>query len=225
MFFFIKRLIDIFIAILTLFICLPLIVPVVISLSLTGEREIFYFQKRVGYKKKYFNIWKFATMVKNSPNMVNGEITLRNDPRVTIIGKYLRMTKLNEFPQFINVIKGEMSIVGPRPLVDSTFNAYPVEIQNKIMDVKPGITGLGSIIFRDEEKLISQSNLPPLEFYTKYIAPYKGEVELWYHKHHSFYTDFMILFITAWVILFPSSNLLYSVFKDLPKKPAALIIA
>ena len=79
------------------------------------------------------------------------------DPRVTPMGRILRPTKLNELPQVINVLKGDLSIVGPRPLVDRTFNAYTEEIQEKIYDVKPGITGIGSIIFRDEEELISKS--------------------------------------------------------------------
>ena len=143
-------------------------------LSITGERQVFYLQKRLGYKNKIFNIIKFATMLQNSPNIGTGLVTLRNDPRVTAVGKFLRISKLNELPQILNVIKGDMSIVGPRPLVDKTFNDYPENIRYKIYDSKPGITGIGSIIFRDEEYLLSNCKIPPEEYYEKVIAPYKG---------------------------------------------------
>lgn len=215
----IKRIIDLLISVIVFVICLPIFIPVVIALFLTGEGEIFYFQKRIGLKKKYFDIWKFATMLKDSPNIGTGEITLRNDPRVTIVGKYLRITKLNEMPQIINVLKGDMSIVGPRPLVDRTFEAYPLHVQEKVYDSKPGITGIGSIIFRDEENLISNSKMPPHDFYKEHIAPYKGALELWYQINKSILTDLLLIFLTAWVIVFSKSELPYKIFKDLPKRP------
>jgi lipopolysaccharide/colanic/teichoic acid biosynthesis glycosyltransferase len=213
-----KRLLDLLIAGVTFIIFLPLFIPIVIGQKLTGEGYIFYLQKRIGYKKQYFDIWKFATMLKDSPNIGTGSITLRNDPRVTPMGKFLRPTKLNEFPQVINVLKGDLSIVGPRPLVDRTFNAYSKEIQNVIYNVKPGITGIGSIVFRDEESLISNSDEDPHVFYERVIAPYKGALELWYQKNASIYTDLMIIFLTAWAIIFKDSELHYKVFKDLPKR-------
>jgi lipopolysaccharide/colanic/teichoic acid biosynthesis glycosyltransferase len=218
MYFFVKRFFDIVLALFLLLVLSPLLIPIMIGLRLTGEGEIFYFQKRIGHKNKYFDIWKFATMLKNSPNLGSGSITLRNDPRVTPMGTFLRKTKINELPQIINVLKGDLSIVGPRPLVDKTFNAYSEEVRSVINNTIPGITGIGSIIFRDEEKLISEATIPPHDFYAKFIAPYKGEVELWYQKNISFYTDFMIIFCTAWAIIFSSSNLVYQVFKDLPKR-------
>ena len=134
-------------------------------------------------------------------------------------GSFLRPTKLNEFPQVINVLKGDLSIVGPRPLVDRTYNAYPNHVREKIYNVKPGITGIGSIIFRDEEKIISEAEGDPHLFYEKYIAPYKGELELWYQNNRSFLLDLEIIFLTAWVILFPESNLPHTLFQDLPVKP------
>lgn len=218
----IKRLIDILIAAIVLFFLLFLFIPIMIALRLTAEGEVFYFQKRIGYKNKFFDIWKFATMLKNSPNMGTGTITLRNDPRVTTVGKWLRITKLNELPQIINVLKGDMSIVGPRPLVTRTFNTYSPEIQAIIYNVKPGITGIGSIVFRDEEKLISESGMDPGAFYEQYIAPYKGALELWYQKNASTATDILLILLTAWVILFPESQLPYQIFKDLPEKPKEL---
>ena len=224
MYLIIKRLIDVFISGVTFIIFLPIFVPVVILQKLTGEGEVFYFQKRIGLKNKYFDIWKFATMLKNSPNMGSGSITLRDDPRVTPMGKYLRITKLNELPQIINVLKGDMSIVGPRPLVDRTFQAYSEKVQEKIYDSKPGITGIGSIIFRDEERLISNADISPHEFYEKHIAPYKGELEMWYQSNKSTGTDIMIIFLTAWTIISPKSDLVYNVFANLPKRPDILSI-
>lgn len=219
MYLLIKRLIDIIISLAALLILLPVFIPIAIILRLTGEGEVFYFQKRIGYKNKYFYIWKFATMLKNSPNLGTGSITLRNDPRLLPIGKFLRSTKINELPQIINVLKGNMSLVGPRPLVDKTFNAYPQDLRNRIYDCRPGITGIGSIVFRDEEKLISEATVPPHEYYEKQIAPYKGELEIWYNRNKSITTDLLIILLTVWVIVFPNSELIYRVFKDLPQRP------
>ena len=209
-----KRIIDILIATIALIILSPVFIISIIILLLTGEHEVFYFQKRVGYKNRAFKIWKFASMVKNSPNIGTGEITLRNDPRVTGFGKILRMTKVNELPQIINVFMGHMSIVGPRPLMEVSFKLYPDEVQQKIYNCKPGMTGIGSIIFRDEEKLVSDAGDPQAMYRNIYL--YKGTVELWYQKKASLYTDFKIIFLTAWSILFPQNQLINKIFKDLP---------
>ena len=213
---FLKRVTDILIAGIALILLSPLLIPSIIILLLTGEHNVFYFQKRIGYKNRIFNIWKFATMLKNSPNIGTGEITLRNDPRVTKFGKILRITKVNELPQIINVFKGDMSIVGPRPLMDVSFKLYPEEVQKVIYNCKPGMTGIGSLIFRDEEKIVSDAEDPKAMYAT--IYPYKGALELWYQKNASLYTDFMIIFLTAWSILFPKNELTHKIFKDLPPR-------
>ena len=209
-----KRIIDIIIATIALVLLSPVLIPCIIILKFTGEHEVFYFQKRVGYRNVFFNIWKFATMMKNSPNMGTGEITLRNDPRVTSFGKLLRITKINELPQIINIFKGDMSIVGPRPLMEVSVRLYPEEIRTKIYDCKPGMTGIGSLIFRDEEKMISDAPDPKAMY--AIIYPYKGALEMWYQQHASLYTDFMIIFLTGWSILFPRNKLVHKVFKGLP---------
>ena len=183
----------------------------------TGEHQVFFLQKRIGYKNKDFNIWKFASMLKDSPNIGTGEITLRNDPRVTPFGKFLRLTKMNELPQIINVIKGDMSIVGPRPLMKISFEQYPVSVQGIIYNCKPGMTGIGSIIFRDEEKIVSKA-IDPREMY-RIIYSYKWTLEIWYQQHASLFTDFKIIFLTAWSIFSPQSRLVYSLFNGLPKPP------
>ena len=216
MYLFFKRVFDIVIATIALILLSPILIPCCIILLFTGEKEIFYKQKRVGYKNKIFDIWKFATMLKNSPNIGTGEITLRNDPRVTAFGKLLRITKVNELPQIINVFKGDMSIVGPRPLMAVSVKLYPEEIRNNIYNCKPGMTGIGSLIFRDEEKMISDA-VDPKAMYAK-IYPYKGALEMWYQQHASLYTDFMIIFLTAWSILFPKNQLVNKVFKNLPQR-------
>jgi len=213
---FLKRLTDILIAGLALVVLSPILVIAIIILALTGEKEVFYLQKRIGFKNKLFYIWKFATMLKNSPGIGTRHITLRNDARVTGFGKILRITKINELPQIINVLKGDMSIVGPRPLMESGFKLYSEEIQNKIYNVKPGITGIGSLVFRDEEKLISASADPVAMYET--ISPYKGALEMWYQKNASMSVDFMIIFLTAWSIFFPKNKIQNKVFKDLPAK-------
>ncbi len=215
---YIKRFFDIFFSLLALIICLPIFIPVIILLLLTGEHEVFFKQERMGYKNKVFGIYKFATMLKNSPNMGLGDMTVRKDPRITPVGRFLRQSKLNEFPQFLNILIGDMSFVGPRPLMKTGFNRYSDELKAKVYNVIPGLTGIGSIVFRDEELIITQSSLLPEECYRQIISPHKGALEVWYQQHQHFYTDFMILFLTAWYVLFPKSNLVYKVFSSLPKR-------
>jgi lipopolysaccharide/colanic/teichoic acid biosynthesis glycosyltransferase len=214
----VKRFFDIVFSLLALIILSPLLIPIVLLLLLTGEHEVFYLQDRVGHHNKIFRIWKFATMLKNSPNMGSGDVTTRNDPRVTFMGKFLRMSKLNELPQLVNILIGDMSFVGPRPLMKAGFDRYSDEMKEKVYRVKPGLTGIGSIVFRDEELIITQSSLPPHECYRQVILPYKGAVEVWYQQHYSFYTDCMILFLTAWQILSSRSQLVYKVFPSLPPR-------
>ena len=216
---FLKRVIDILISLFALIILSPILIPVMIGLLLTGEHYIFYFQERIGLKNKPFYIWKFATMLKNSPNIGTGTITLRKDPRVLPMGGFLRKTKINELPQIFNVLFGTMSIVGPRPLTKNHFDKYSDEVKAVLYKTKPGITGVGSIVFRDEEEMISNCNMPVEEFYTKYISPYKGALEVWYGSNKSIILDIKIIILTAWVILFPKSDLMYKWLKDLPEKP------
>ena len=163
-------------------------------------------------------IYKFATMIKNSPNIGNGDVTLRNDPRVTKAGKFLRESKLNELPQLFNIFMGDISVIGPRPLMTAGFNRYSLNFQNSVYNVKPGLTGIGSIVFRDEERILTESKLTPHECYKEIILPYKGELEIWYQTNCSLFLDLQLTFMTAWVIIFPTSKLYEKWFKDLPKR-------
>jgi len=214
----IKRFFDIIFSLFAILILLPVFIPVILLLLITGEHEVFYKQERVGYKNKIFDILKFATMLKNSPNMGHGDMTMRGDSRITPVGKFLRQSKINELPQLFNIFSGEMSFVGPRPLMKVGFDRYSDEMKSKVYNVTPGLTGIGSIVFRDEELIITQSKLSPQETYRDIILPYKGRLEVWYQQHRNFYTDFMIMFLTAWCIVFSKSNLVYKVFPSLPKR-------
>lgn len=214
------RIIDILISTLAILILLPLFIPIVTVLLLTGENKVFYFQTRVGYKNQNFKIFKFATMLSNSANMGTGSLTLKNDPRVLPFGSFLRSTKINELPQIINIIIGDLAIVGPRPQMKVDFEKYSEEVQKNIYNVRPGLTGIGSIIFRDEESLISAAseNENPHDFYKRVIAPYKGKLEMWYQLNRSISLDLQLIFLTAWVIFFPKSRLYEKWFDDLPKR-------
>lgn len=214
----IKRFFDILFSLVAIIILLPVFIPIIILLLLTGEHEVFFRQDRVGYKNKIFRIWKFATMLKNSPNMGHGDVTVRKDPRITPVGRFLRQSKFNELPQVFNILTGDMSFVGPRPLMKVGFDRYSDEMKSKVYTTQPGLTGIGSIVFRDEELIITNSKLPPHECYRDVILPYKGALEVWYQQHQGFYTDFMIMFLTAWYVVFPNSNLVYKVFPSLPKR-------
>jgi lipopolysaccharide/colanic/teichoic acid biosynthesis glycosyltransferase len=216
-----KRLCDIILSTILLIFLSPLLIPIFIGLRFTGEGYIFYKQERVGFKNKKFNILKFATMLKNSPNMAGGVITTKKDPRITPMGGFLRKSKINELPQLFNILLGDMSFVGPRPVMPISFNAYPEKVQKVIYNVKPGLTGIGSIIFRDEEELITQiknNGGDTWDFYKNQIYPFKGQVEEWYQEKQSFLTDLKLILLTAWVILNSNSKLTYKWFGDLPER-------
>lgn len=216
-----QRLFDIIISLTFLLVLFPIFLLISLILKYTGEGEILYFQERVGMNGAKFSLIKFATMLKNSPNFGAGNLTLKDDPRVLPFGKFLRKTKINELPQLVNIFIGDMSIVGPRPMVSDTYQHYSSDAQNKLNLIQPGLTGIGSIIFRDEEKFLEKAS-DPAEFYKKIIIPYKSELESWYVDNKSFNNYIKCIFVTAWVIFFPKSRLIKIAFKDLPIKPDEL---
>ena len=216
-----QRLLDILFSGVALLILAPLLVPIMILLRFTGEGEIFYVQQRIGRGGKTFGLLKFATMLKNSPNIGTGTVTLKNDPRVLPMGGFLRKTKINELPQLINILKGDMSIVGPRPQTQRCFDAFPKASQIEIMKVRPGLSGIGSIFFRDEEDLMHAAR-DPNRFYDEVIMPYKGALEEWYVRNASLSTYLLVIFVTAWVVIFPKSRIAWAVFSGLPVPPREL---
>jgi lipopolysaccharide/colanic/teichoic acid biosynthesis glycosyltransferase len=216
-----QRTLDVFFSGLALLLLSPILVLIALLLRLTGEGEVFFLQERVGEGGKPFKLYKFATMLKNSPNIGTGTVTVKNDPRVLLIGRFLRKTKINELPQLLNILQGSMSIVGPRPQARKNFDAFPENLKQLIIQVKPGLSGLGSIIFRLEEEVLAYHK-NNLSFYDYVIAPYKGQLEVWYIENQSLYNYFAMILFTIWVVVFPSSGLVWRVFKGLPVPPDEL---
>ena len=216
-----QRLLDVLLSGLALLVLSPLLVPVAIALRLTGEGEVFFIQQRVGRGGRPFGLYKFATMLKDSPNIGTGTVTVKGDPRVLPLGRLLRKTKINELPQLLNILKGDMSIIGPRPQTRRCFDAFPARSQAAIVQVRPGLSGIGSIVFRDEEELMHAS-AEPERFYDEVIMPYKGALEEWYVAHQGLWTYLAAIFATAWVVLFPKSDIVWKLFPGLPVSPAAL---
>ncbi len=220
-----QRFFDIFFSGLALLVLSPLLIPIMIVLKFTGEGEIFYVQQRVGKDGKLFDLLKFATMLKDSPNIGTGTITVKNDPRVLPIGGFLRKTKINELPQLLNILKGDMSIIGPRPQDNRCFVVFDKEDQENIKKVRPGLSGVGSIIFRDEESLLAgEEDLKAKEaFYDDVISPYKGKVESWYVKHQGIGLYFKLIWMTILAVLNPNASMDFEAqYDDFPKAPKEL---
>ena len=216
-----ERLLDIFFSGMALIFLSPLFVPIVIILKCTGEGEVFFMQERMGRHGMLFKLFKFATMLKDSPNLDTGTVTIRGDPRVLPVGKFLRKTKINELPQLLNIFFGDMSVVGPRPLTIQTFGSYSNITQDIIKEVRPGLSGVGSIIFRGEEEILHGAHAS-VDFYDNVIAPYKGVLEEWFVLNKGLYIYFVTIFITIWVIFFPKTKVAWKVFRGLPEPPEEL---
>ena len=216
----IKRSFDIIMSSILIIFLSPFFIPVIIILKLTGEGHIFFSQTRVGKQGKKFSLYKFATMLKESPNIGTRNLTIKDDPRILPFGTILRKTKINELPQLLNVLIGDMSFVGPRPLTSDHFESIPEEFKKKIKQLRPGITSIGSIIFRDEEKFKSNNDENyVIEFYQEEIIPYKASLELWYYWNKSLRIDLLILILTIFSILIPGNNYCNTFFKKIPKHP------
>ena len=211
-----QRLCDVILSGFALLILSPFLFVTMIILRFTGEGEIFFRQERVGLHGKTFQLLKFATMLKDSPNLGTGTITVKNDPRVLPFGKFLRITKINELPQLVNVLCGQMSLIGPRPLTKETFGSYAVRDQALIHNVVPGLSGIGSIVFRDEERFITDPQKAK-EIYQAEIAPFKSSLEIWYTKNRNFYTYCALILLTLFVIITRDASIVWRVFPELPK--------
>jgi len=217
-----QRLFDLVISGLSILVLSPLLLPIILLLRITGEGEVFFSQDRMGKGGSLFSLHKFATMLKDSPNIGSGTLTVQNDPRILPLGNFLRKTKINELPQLFNVFKGDMCIVGPRPQSARNFSAFSEDVQKNIMLVSPGLTGLGSIFFSDEEAMLT-SSVNNDEFYDSVIMPYKGQLETWYVNHTTILIDLKIVYVTALKIIFPNLRLNLSKFFDgMPNPPKEL---
>lgn len=215
------RFFDIVFSGLAILILLPFMIPIMIGLKLTGEHDIFYVQERIGIGGKSFGVLKFATMLRNSPNMAGGVLTQKDDPRILPMGKFLRKTKINELPQLVNIFLGQMSVIGPRPQAKRHYDLYSDEVKQAIDTIPPGLSGLGSVVFRDEEDMLN--NVADRDsFHDTVIAPYKGQLEIWFTHHRTLATYFKLIWLTVLAVLNPTSNAWKTAFKDLPPVPVEL---
>lgn len=187
-----KRFFDVSVCLLALCLLFPLFIIIAISIKIDSPGPVFYRGWRIGLDKKPFRIFKFRTMVVDA-DKIGGPSTALNDFRLTKIGKFLRKYKIDELPQLINILKGEMSFVGPRPQVEKYTKLYNDEEQF-ILSVKPGLTDYASIEFIDLDKILGDSNVDE-EYYTK-IEPEKNRLRIKYVREQSFFTDLKIIMIT-----------------------------
>jgi len=196
-----QRFFDILFSSLAIALLSPILIVASIALKIT-KNDILYRQKRVGLGGRYFDIYKFTTMVKNSENMGAGTITVKGDARVLPVGRFLRKSKINELPQLFNILKGDMSIIGPRPQDAIGFNAFNTKEQESIIKIRPGLSGIGSIFFRDEEEIMERAKVADKKrFYIEVISPYKGKIEAWYVEHKTLYLYFLLIFLTIHIVI------------------------
>ena len=188
-----KRLFDIVLSTTGLIVIAPILLAVAIAIKLDSEGPVFYKGTRAGKGEKPFHMYKFRSMVINA-DKIGGPSTSDDDPRVTRMGHFVRKWKLDELPQLINVWKGEMSFVGPRPEVLSETETYTQE-QKKIFTLRPGITDFASLAFPNEGEILKGAK-DPHEAYKRLIQPKKLELQLKYVAEHTFMTDLKIIFKT-----------------------------
>ncbi|MCF6158703.1 MAG: sugar transferase [wastewater metagenome] len=193
-----KRLFDVISSSMVLLLLLPFFLIIAILIKLDSSGPVFFSHIRIGRDFKPFKLFKFRTMIANA-HKKGLSITTGNDPRITKVGVVLRKTKLDEFPQLINVLKGDMSIVGPRPEVSKYVEMFRDEYR-EILKVKPGITDYATIEFRDEESILKKYH-DPEDGYIKEVLPGKIELYKKYLRDKGFFTDMKLVFLTFWKIM------------------------
>ncbi len=186
-----KRLFDLFWTVPGLIVLSPLFLAVAVWIKLDSPGPVFFRQVRVGKHEKPFRIYKFRTMVSDAENR-GLSITTEKDPRITRSGEFLRRTKIDELPQLINVVKGEMSLVGPRPEVPRYVAYYPEEAKKKIFSLQPGVTDYAAIQFRNENELLERSG-DPEKTYIDEILPEKLDLYLRYANERSLWIDLKLI--------------------------------
>jgi lipopolysaccharide/colanic/teichoic acid biosynthesis glycosyltransferase len=192
-----KRIADIVISIVLLVVTAPLMLVAAISIVLTNDGPVLFRQVRVGLHGRKFEILKFRTMT--HVGHASG-ITIGRDPRITRVGHVLRQTKIDELPQLLNVLKGDMSLVGPRPEVPEYYALYPETDREIISSFRPGITDRASIIYRNEADLLAKQD-DPAKYYREIILPHKVTIGLDYVRNQSLWRDFVILVDTLRAVL------------------------
>jgi lipopolysaccharide/colanic/teichoic acid biosynthesis glycosyltransferase len=199
------RLTDILASCLALIALLPLLLLTAILLRSTGEGEVLFFQKRIGRGGAPFFLIKFVTMIKHSPLIGSGEVTLENDERVLPVGSFLRKSKINEIPQLINVLKGDMSLIGCRPQTQKYWNCFTNSQREVLAKHRPGLSGVSSILLRDEEAYLALFSDPVVADETV-LMPFKGRVEEWYAENASFDKYIRLILLTLIKVLLPKST-------------------
>ena len=189
----VKRIFDFICSTLGLIVLSPILIAIAIKIKTGSDGAVFFKQIRVGENNKEFEILKFRTMVVDAEKL-GRQITVGNDSRITKVGGFLRKYKLDELPQLINVFKGDMSLVGPRPEVPRYVKLYNEE-QRKVLEVKPGITDLASIRYRDENELLGEADNPD-DFYINTIMPDKLSLNLEYINNNNLIIDIYIILKT-----------------------------
>jgi lipopolysaccharide/colanic/teichoic acid biosynthesis glycosyltransferase len=192
-----KRVFDIVTSLVGLMIISPILLIVSILIKVDSEGPIFFKQWRIGKNGKQFKVYKLRTMVQDA-DMIGAPITKANDPRITKIGKLLRRYEIDELPTLINVLRGDMSIVGPRPEVPKYLQHYDGKYR-EVLSVRPGITDLGTMTFRDEAKYLNAQDYE--DIYETEILPQKLDLYLKYIRSRSFFFDVRIIFKTITLIL------------------------
>ena len=214
------RLFDVLFSLFAIIVLFPFMVPIMIGLKLTGEHDIFYGQSRVGKGGKEFKLLKFATMLRDSPNLPGGLFTAENDPRMLPMGPFLRKTKINELPQLLNILKGDMSVIGYRPQVRKQYDFFPKEDQEVMATDVPGLSGLGAVVFRDEEEMLRKVDNHE-EFCEKVRRPYKSKRECWYIRNKNLKNYFKLIWLTVKAVLKPG-DVSWKKLNDLPDMPEEL---
>tara|TARA_R110002072_G_scaffold296553_1_gene468531 strand:+ start:32599 stop:33195 length:597 start_codon:yes stop_codon:yes gene_type:complete len=194
----VKRYFDFVLSFFGLLVLLPLFVIVALLIKLDSAGPVFYRQERVGRFGKIFLIHKFRTMSVRSDK--DSQLTIGDDVRITRVGSFLRKYKIDELPQLIDVLRGRMSIVGPRPEVEEFMNLYPPDIREKVLSVRPGITDLASIEMIDENSMLAKFDDPRVAYIEK-ILPVKQRYYTDYVKNRNIVFDIKIIFLTIRKIL------------------------
>jgi lipopolysaccharide/colanic/teichoic acid biosynthesis glycosyltransferase len=206
-----KRMFDVVVSSCALIVLSPLLVAIALAVCLSSPGPAVYRGVRVGRNGREFSILKFRSMRVQATPM--SEITIRRDPRITAAGRLLRASKLDELPQLWNVIRGEMSLVGPRPEARRYVDSYTPE-QREVLNVRPGVTGLAQIYFRHEERLLNGSH--PERYYQTALLPAKLEIDRYYARHHSVWLDLKIIALTVVALFRPLTP---------PAKPPFTVLA
>jgi len=193
-----KRLFDLLLAVVGLLLLFPLFVLIAIFIKIDGQGPIFFRQKRVGRGGKEFRIFKFRTMVTDAEHK-GALLTVTGDPRITRVGRWLRKWKLDELPQLLNVIRGEMSFVGPRPEVPRYVKLYS-DLQRRVLELTPGITDPASIAYRSENDLLAAVE-DPERYYIEQVMPDKIRINLEYSQRATIWTDLLVILRTMGVLV------------------------